>query len=163
MNVEAYIHALLCNYLRTNYPDVIFTTDLNGVRLPMGLAKKCKPLKSSRGIPDLLVLFPCNGWHGLLIEVKTDTADQALLRNGQPRADAHLAEQLHTIERLRRLGYFACFVHGFAAGRKAIEDYFRCCFVPADALPQTTPSQHIPPLIYTEGANALKTTKKRNV
>jgi hypothetical protein len=148
MNQEAYIHALLCNYLRTNYPEVVFTTDLSGVRLSMGLAKKCKPLKSSRGIPDLLILHPCNGWHALLIEVKTVNADQALLKNGKPRADEHLCEQLRVIERLRQLGYFACFVHGFAAGRKAIEDYFRCCFTPADALPQTAGQQATVPLIY---------------
>jgi hypothetical protein len=148
MNQEAYIHALLCNYIRTNYPDAIFTTDLSGVRLPMGLAKKCKPLKSGRGIPDLLILCPLNGWHGLLIEVKTADADQALLKNGQPRADAHLNEQLHTIQQLRTLDYFACFVHGFAAGRRAIEDYFRCCFVPASATLPTTVKRCTPPLIY---------------
>jgi hypothetical protein len=124
MNREAYIHALLCNYLRTNYPDVVFTTDLSGVRLTMKLAKQCKPLRSSRGIPDLLVLHPAHNYHGLCIEIKDDAAKSLRCKNGAPRQDAHLLEQTQVIERLRKVGYFACFARGFAGGRKAIEAYF---------------------------------------
>lgn len=122
MNVEAYIHALLCNYLRTNYPDAIFTSDLSGVRLPMGLAKKVKPLKSSRGIPDLIVLYPVGNYHGLLMELKTEDA-KVLKADGTLYADDHLAEQLKVITQLRTYGYAAFFVRGFAAGRQCIQDY----------------------------------------
>jgi len=125
MQMESYIHALLCNYLRNNYPDVIFTSDLSGVRLPMGLAKKVKNLKSSRGIPDLIVFKPMNGYHGLLIEIKS--ADVQLYRkDGKGMlADLHRKEQTAIILQLRALGYAAFFVCGFVAGRSCIENYMR--------------------------------------
>ena len=124
MNEEAYIHALTCNYLRTNYPDVIFTSDLSGVRLPMALAKKVKPLKSSRGIPDLIIFYPAGGYHGLLIELKAPEA-KLLKRDGALRKNTHLEEQLQVIHQLRALGYAAFFCRGFAAARGCIEFYMR--------------------------------------
>jgi hypothetical protein len=124
MNREAYVHALLCNYIRANYPDVIFTSDLSGIRLPMGLARKVKPLKSSRGIPDLIILWPANGFHGLLLEIKA-TDESVLRKDGQMRADPHLCEQIQIIRRLRQLHYAAFFVNGVQAGKKCIENYMR--------------------------------------
>lgn len=121
---ESFIHALICNYLRTNYPDVIFTSDLSGVRLGMNLAKKVKPLKSGRGIPDLIIFQPAGAYHGLLIEIKTEQA-KVLKRDGTLRKDDHLAEQMQTITRLRNLGYAAFFVRGFEAGRTLIESYMK--------------------------------------
>ena len=124
MNQEAYIHALVCNYLRVNYPDVIFTSDLSGVRLPMSLAKKVKPLKSSRGIPDLIIFYPAGGYHGLLIELKTPDA-KVLKRDGTILANPHTKEQFDVIMKLRAQGYAAFFVRGFPAARKCIEYYMQ--------------------------------------
>jgi hypothetical protein len=116
---------MLCNYLRNNYPNVIFTSDLSGVRLPMGLARKVKNLKSTRGIPDLIVFQPMNGFHGLLLEIKAP--DVQLYRKdgtGMLR-DPHREEQTAVILQLRALGYAAYFVRGFPAGRSCIENYMR--------------------------------------
>jgi hypothetical protein len=123
MKEEAYTHASLCNYLRTNYPDVVFTSDLSGVRLPIGLARAVKPLKSSRGIPDIIVLHPAGCYHGLLIELKA--LDVKLYRkDGKLISDEHIAEQAATIQKLRDVGYAAFFVCGFHAGRKLIDEFF---------------------------------------
>jgi len=123
MKEEAYSHAALCNYIRANHPDVIFTSDLSGVRLPIGLARAVKPLKSSRGIPDIIILHPAGCYHGLLIELKA--LDVRLYRkDGQLVSDEHLAEQAATIGRLRSVGYAAYFVCGFHAGRRLVDEFF---------------------------------------
>lgn len=124
MKHEAYIQALLCNYLRTNYPDVVFTSDLSGVRLPVGLAKQVKPLKSSRGIPDLIVLYPAGKYHGLALELKAEDA-KVFNKQGKLYADAHHAEQFEVIHKLRTVGYAAFFVLGYHAARSCVEDYMR--------------------------------------
>jgi hypothetical protein len=124
MKEEAYTHASLCNYLRTNYPDVVFTSDLSGVRLPIGLARAVKPLKSSRGIPDLIIFRAAGAYHGLLIEIKA-LGVKLYTKNGELYADDHLAEQADTIRNLRAAGYAAFFVCGMAAGRKLIDEFVR--------------------------------------
>jgi hypothetical protein len=123
MKEEAYTHASLCNYITVNYPQAIFTSDLSGVRLPIGLARAVKPLKSSRGIPDIIILHPAGCYHGLLIELKA--LDVRLYRkDGKLVADEHLAEQAATITRLRSVGYAAFFVCGFHAGRRLVDEFF---------------------------------------
>ena len=122
MKIEAYEHAMLCGYLRANYPDAIFTTDLSGVRLPIGLAAQVKPLKSSRGIPDLMVFCPVGRYHGLFMEIKSREA-RLLNKQGGLLKDEHTAEQLRVITQLRSLGYAAFFVRGFEAGRRCITEY----------------------------------------
>jgi hypothetical protein len=144
MKHEDYVQALLCNYLRTNYPEAIFTSDLSGVRLPIGLAKKVKPLKSSRGIPDLIILKPQAGYYGLMLECKA-TTETVLRKDGGQRADQHLKEQIEIIMRLRQLGYAAFFVNGFAAGRECLTNYMN------GTLPVSAP-----PLEYVETAPRLK-------
>jgi hypothetical protein len=144
MKHEDYVQALLCNYLRTNYPDAIFTSDLSGIRLPIGLAKKVKPLKSSRGIPDLIILKPQAGYYGLMLECKA-TDETVLRKDGGQRADTHLREQIEIIMRLRQLGYAAFFVNGFAAGRECLTNFMN------GTLPVGTA-----PLEYAETAARLK-------
>jgi hypothetical protein len=122
MKRESYIQALLCNYIRANYPDAIFLSDLSGIRLPIGLAKMAKPLKSSRGIPDLIILKPQAGYYGLMLECKA-TTETVLRKDGGQRADQHLKEQIEIIMRLRQLGYAAFFVNGFEAGRECLTNY----------------------------------------
>lgn len=147
MTKEDYVHAALCNFIKTNYPDVIFTSDLSGIRLPMKLARKVKPLKSSRGIPDLIIFWPANGFHGLLLEIKA-TDESVLRKDGLPRAYVHLLEQIQVIRRLRQLHYAAFFVNGIAAGKKCIENYMRLARPPhGDAL-TSTPCEENHPLEF---------------
>lgn len=122
MKEEEAIQRQLCVFIRARYPDVIFTSDLSGVRLPIGLANKVKSLKSQRGIPDLIIFYPAGGYHGLLIEIKTEDA-KIFRRDGQVSSNQHYREQLEVIMTLRELGYAAYFVRGLSSGRKCIENY----------------------------------------
>ena len=53
------------------YPDLalLFCTG-NGLRLPIGLAKKFKQQGNLRGVPDVILLVPNREHFGLLIEMK---------------------------------------------------------------------------------------------
>jgi len=140
MKEEQFVHRTLCGYLATNYPEVIFTTDLSGVRLHRGLWQQVAPLKSCRGIPDLIVLHPAGGCHGLLLELKA--ADVPIYcKDGRLRSDEHLQEQAAVINRLRAAGYAAFFVRGVEHGRDCIANYMSGRLQPGQ----------LPSLIYEQG------------
>lgn len=113
---------MICNYLRSNYPDVIFFSDLSGVKLPWGLAHKVASLKSQRGIPDLVILEPRNGYHGLIIELKK-TGNNPYKKNGTLKSDPHLQEQAEVLNHLTSLGYHAQFAVGFEHAKNIITEY----------------------------------------
>ena len=118
---EYYEHSQVCQFLKLQYPDIIFTSDLSGVRLPVGLAVKVSRLKSDRGIPDLLIFEPRNGYHGLFIEMKR-TGEKLLKKDGSFKSD-HLKEQCDLHIRLRSKGYYCEFAAGFDEAKKIIENY----------------------------------------
>lgn len=115
-------HTMVCNYLRANYPDVIFFSDLSGVKLPWGLAHKVASLKSQRGIPDLVILEPRNGHHGLVLELKK-TGNNPYKKDGTLKKDPHLEEQAEVLQHLTALGYHAQFAVGFEDARNIITKY----------------------------------------
>jgi len=119
---EAREHTMLCTYIKVNYPDVIFTTDLSGVRVSMGTAKKLPQLRSSNGIPDLLIFEPRGGMHGLCIEMKA-TGKVTHNKDGNVRHDEHLIEQNEVLRCLRKKGYCAEFALGFVQGKQLVDEY----------------------------------------
>lgn len=113
---------LLCEYIRYHYPLVIFFSDLSGIKLPMGLAKKVKGLKCSRGIPDLFIACPTKGYYGLFIELKR-TGTKLYKKNGDIYKDAHLEEQARVLDNLRKDGYRAEFCLGYQDAVTLIDWY----------------------------------------
>jgi len=71
--------------------------------------------------PDLLILEPRHGYHGLFIELKTITPFK---KNGELKKDTHLEGQMATITDLQRKGYYACFSTGFEQTKEIIDEYF---------------------------------------
>ena len=116
-------HKAVCDYIKLQYPKVIFTSDLSGVRLTQGLAKKCKPLKSSRGIPDIIIFEARGGYHGLLIEMKRTGQTIYLKGTTILKKDKHLAEQAALHRRLIKEGYYCDFAVGFDEGKSIIDFY----------------------------------------
>lgn len=60
-------HKSVANYIKLQYPNVIFTSDSSGIKLSMGSALKMLALKSENKIPDMIILFPNKKYHGLII------------------------------------------------------------------------------------------------
>jgi len=125
---EETIQNQICQYVKVQYPNVLFNTDLSGIKLPMGLAVKVSKLRSSRAFPDLVFYEPrkINGkmYYGLFIELKKDGV-KIFKRNGAVVANGHIKEQIKMITKLSEKGYYACFAIGFDEAKEIIDNYFK--------------------------------------
>jgi hypothetical protein len=121
---EESIQLAVCKYLKLFYPDVIFTCDMAaGMRLTIGQAVKAQKLRSSRGLPDIIILEPKGGelgFAGLCIELKSEKAGN---KNGTVKATEHTREQAAILERLEKKGYMAKFAIGFEQAKSIIDFY----------------------------------------
>ena len=138
---EENVQMKVCEYLKDEYPDVIFTCDLSsGMKLPIHIAAKNKEMRSSRALPDLTIYelskeysSPTKGpnpvryiktYSGLVIEIKSE--DTIIYKkDGTIRKNEHLEEQNEILRRLTEKGYKAVFGIGFEACKKIIDDYLK--------------------------------------
>jgi hypothetical protein len=118
---EESLQIAISNYIRLQYPDVIFTFEASGLWLPIGLAKKTKAMRSDTGLPDLLIFEPKGKFHGLFIELKAKTIYK---KDGGYLKDDHIEDQTHLLHRLKVKGYMAVFAIGFDDAKKIIDSYF---------------------------------------
>lgn len=119
---EASLHNSICDYIKYQYPQVVFTSDASGVRLNIGQAKALKRNRSKHKIPDLIILEP-NLYHkGLIIEIKSSREDY-LLKNGDYSKKKQIQEQLKTLDLLNDKGYKAVMMHGFENITRLIDHY----------------------------------------
>jgi hypothetical protein len=122
MQIESTIHSQVCKYLNYQYPKVLFCTDLSGIKLTIGQAKKIKSLRSNRSWPDIYLAEPRSCYHGLYLELKADDV-KIILINGQMTADKHIREQYNMLCQLEQRGYMARFACGFNQARQIIDEY----------------------------------------
>lgn len=120
---EDSLQIAVCNYIRLQYPKVLFTSDASGIRLTMGQAVKMKKMKSNPGWPDLFLAEPKGKYHGLFIELKRD-GERIIKLNGDP-VSRHIAEQIEMISILNNKGYSAWMIIGFDNVKKVIDWYFK--------------------------------------
>ena len=121
---ERTLHRAVCDYIRLQYPDVIFNTDLSGAtKLTVGQAVALKSLRSGRGFPDITIYEPCKGFHGMFIELKQE-GTKICKKNGMP-TTPHIMEQLDMITNLRNRGYYADFAIGFDEAKTIIDNYLK--------------------------------------
>jgi hypothetical protein len=117
---EKILHRQICEYIRNQYPKILFNTDLSGIKLTMGQAKQIKNLRSNKGFPDLVIYEPKGGFAGLFLELK---ASSPYKKDGQLYKDEHLKNQHRVINILLGKGYLACFVWTFDFAKQVIDDY----------------------------------------
>lgn len=116
------MHINVCAYIRLKYPEVIFLSDGSGLKLPKGLAVKYSKMKSSRGIPDLIILEPVDRYAGLILELKKE-GTRVYLKDGYVSNNKHIQEQEDVLNRLRAKGYCALFAIGYDECVKIIDMY----------------------------------------
>ena len=128
---EENLHLKICDFLRKNYPDVIFRTDFSsGMKMTPGQAIKHKKFQSSRAFPDLTIFEPriaefggeevvC---HALMLEIKAENASP-FKKDGSLKKNQHLEEQGEMLRKLWRRDYLAVFVVGFDQAKQVIENY----------------------------------------
>lgn len=107
-------------YLKYQYPNILFRSDLGGIRLTQGLATKAKKIQHSTGFPDLFIYYPSKGYNGLAIELKTK---EVLKKDGTLKKSEHLAQQQKVLDYLNEKKYYASFAVGFDEARTIIDDY----------------------------------------
>ena len=131
---EEVIQQQVADYLRLQYPDVLFHSDFgSGIKLTMGQAVKQKRLNGGqRAWPDMFIAEPAprciDGgwkyeWNGLFIELKREGV-RLKKKNGEWASD-HIAEQAEILERLEFRGYMAKFAVGFEEAKAIIDDYLK--------------------------------------
>ena len=123
MSKEYNLQKSICEYLRLQYPNVLFTSSMDGVKLPIGLAVKQKILRSCRGWPDIFICHPSNGYSGLFLEVKADSCE-IFKKSGDFKTD-HVKEQNMLMTKLNDLGFKAYFVWTFEGSKMLIDQYFK--------------------------------------
>lgn len=134
MKGEAQVHQMVCDYLRLQYPEVIFRTDYGaGLKLTMGQAARQKRLQSDRAYPDLFIaeksLFYSNEgkveeYAGMFIEIKNEGV-KTHKKDGTLVSNPHIIEQARMLERLQAKGYFASFASGFDECKRLIDEYLK--------------------------------------
>lgn len=117
-------HKSVANYIKLQYPNVIFTSDSSGIKLSMGSALKMLALKSENKIPDMIILSPNKKYHGLIIEIKK-IEKSPYLKDGSLSKVKHVQEQNKTLEILSKIGYKAVFGVGFDNCKQIIDEYFK--------------------------------------
>ena len=129
-NSEASMHEQLAQYIRMQYPNVLFHTDFAaGIKMTMGQAVKNKRLQSGRAWPDLFIAKRQGAYGGLFLELKKE-GTRILLKNGKFTKDAHAQEQLEVLEQLAEQ-HFACrMVAGFGQAKFVVDQYMRHGSVP---------------------------------
>lgn len=138
---EADLQVMVADYLRIQYPDVLFHSDFgSGIKLTMAQAVKQKRQNGGkRAWPDMFIAEPlelpkapqgimgvpeCTNYRfGLFIELKK--ANTRLKKKNGEWASDHIAEQAEVLERLRFRGYEAEFAVGFEEAKQIIDDYLK--------------------------------------
>lgn len=112
----------VCSYLRAAYPSVFFMSDtIASLKLTKGQKVRNSQIqKPGFKTPDLIIFAPKGKYHGLFIELKAETPYKL---NGELKASQHIREQNETIEKLRKLGYYADFAWSFDAVVNIINRY----------------------------------------
>jgi len=120
---EENLHLKVCDYLRKNYPDVLFRTDFSsGMKMTPGQAAKHKKFQKGRAWPDLFIAESNNFASGLFLEIKAEDVI-VFKKNGKIRKNKHLIEQDKMLKELRKKGYRARFAIGYNQAIFEIQQY----------------------------------------
>lgn len=119
---EESLHVAVCKYIKLQFPNLIFSSENGGIRLTMGQAVKAKSLRSETKLPDLWIMEPRGGYHGLFIELKKDPV---WLKDGSLSKDKHIQAQAAILDRLKNKGYYAVFGCGLQATMHLIDLYMK--------------------------------------
>lgn len=122
MSKEAHLHIAICLYIKDKYPDVIFTSESSGIRVPMGQARQLKRMRSCSALPDIWIMEPRRSYFGFFLEVKKE-GTTIFKKNGDIRADEHLKAQYEILQKLQEKNYFAHFVVGYDSAIAMIDYY----------------------------------------
>jgi len=116
----------IAKFLTIKYPDVMFRSDLAGIKMTKGQAFQIMRLHNSRAYPDLHIIEPAMikgvKYYGLFIEIKINI-EAIYKRNGEIRTSKHIQEQHAMLLELRKRGYKAQWGCGWGDIIPKIDNY----------------------------------------
>ena len=122
--LEKVVHRQVVDYIKIQYPKVIFHTDFAaGNKMTIGQAIQNSKLQSDKGFPDLFIPYPKNCYSGLFLEIKA-SREKVFKKDGSLKKDEHVEIQANMLARLTKLGYRAQFGCGFEHCKSIIDNYF---------------------------------------
>ncbi len=107
---EGLIQELFVAWFRNQYPDAILTASVQEGAKSIGQAVRRKRHGYLAGTPDILVFYPQHPFHGMMIELKTDTGRAS-------------PEQNDLLNRLNKLGYYAVVAKGLDEAKRVAIKY----------------------------------------
>ena len=110
----------LTQWIKLQYPKVIFACDLIGMKLPIQAAVRVSKMRTDK-YPDLFIAYPNKHYKGLFIEFKATGIK--IYNKHLDYSNEHITKQAFVLSELNRLGYHANFACGFLEGKKLIEKY----------------------------------------
>lgn len=138
-HLEYKLQVAVCKFLEMQYPEVVFYSDsISNINLtPMQRVRNKAIQKKNFSCPDLLILEPRNGYHGLALELKKETPYKLdgdlkkqvvkVLNKEKKIIEIydHLQEQERALRTLNQKGYQAHFCWSLDMAVKIINDYMR--------------------------------------
>lgn len=110
------------DFLKSNYPNILFRVAVDGVRLSIGTAVKLKKNGIlQRSLPDIEIFFPTIKYHGLFIEMKI--TNRKLFKKDGSYIDEHTKEQSLILKRFNEIGYYASFGIGYEHAKNILVAY----------------------------------------
>lgn len=123
---EYLLQCQVCAYLEIQYSDVFFLSDtIATLKLkPQQQVRNKKIQKRDFHCPDIIIFQSNNKYKNLFIELKNETP---FCKDGRIKASQndHLEKQYQTIQKLKRIGNYACFSWGFDMTKEIIDKYFK--------------------------------------
>jgi len=122
-NPEYRVYKSIATYLTLQYPRVLYHFDPTGLNLSKAQAGMLKAIQKDRGYPDLFIIEPRNGFHGLFLEIKPEGT--RLFKKDGTAVNPHIQEQDGYLCILRALGFDAHFAVGFDDAKEKIDTYLK--------------------------------------
>lgn len=113
----------VCKWLSIQHRGVLFMSDtIASCKLTMGQAMRNKAIqKEGFKTPDLIIFHPNNFYHGLFIELKSESP---YLKDGKTlKKNDHISGQASTMIELFDKGYLCAFSWSFEQTIKIINEY----------------------------------------
>tara|TARA_R110000737_G_scaffold154707_1_gene183768 strand:- start:1526 stop:1879 length:354 start_codon:yes stop_codon:yes gene_type:complete len=108
---ELMVQIAVVNWLKYNFPNMLYCASAGGMRTSLSVAKKMKASGYVKGMPDLQIMHPTKKHHGMFIELKANKKCYAS------------KEQKEWIVNLNERGYYAVVCKGFDESIEQITNY----------------------------------------
>jgi len=119
------IQLQFCKWIKLQYPNVIFRSDIQSAGKLSGQMQNIKQiLDPFKGFPDVQIYHRKGNYIGLFIELKRLNSG-TFLKDGSLSKSKHVQDQAEMHTYLRLLGYKVEIAEGFEEAKRKFEEYFK--------------------------------------